>query len=156
MTESIAPVLGRIASGLFVLTIRHGDVDSGMLASWVMQAGFEPPTVSVAVRRDRYIADWLSAGSPFVLHILPTSDKKLLKHFSRGFEPGDPALEGLEFARSAHGVAVLKGTVGHLECTAVGHADSGDHRVFLAHVNDGKLDGEDSPAVHLRKNGLRY
>src|ERR1700723_3031812 len=92
MTDSIADILGRIPSGLFVLTTRHGEQDSGMLASWVMQAGFEPPMVSVAVRSDRHIAEWLTAGSPFVLHVLPTGQKTLLKHFGRGFEPGEPVL----------------------------------------------------------------
>ncbi len=114
MSEAIAQVLGRIPSGLFVLTVRHEERDGGMLASWVMQAGFEPPMVSVAVRSDRHLAAWLTAGSPFALHILPTGDKSLLKHFSRGFEPDEPVLEGLDFERGPHGVAVLKGTVGHM------------------------------------------
>src|SRR5580704_16728861 len=140
MTEAIADVLGRIPSGLFVLTVRHGDQDGGMLASWVMQAGFEPPMVSVAVRSDRHIADWLTAGSSFVLHILPTGQKSLLKHFGRGFKPGESVLDGLEFERGSRGIAVLKGTLGHLECTPVSHADSGDHRIFLAEVVDGSLD----------------
>ena len=156
MTDSIAEVLGRIPSGLFVLTVRHGEHDSGMLASWVMQAGFEPPMVSVAVRSDRHIAEWLTAGSPFVLHILPTGQKSLLKHFGRGFEPGEPTLDGLEFERGPRGVAVLKGTIGHMLCTTVSHADSGDHRIFLAEVVGGSLDLHESPSVHIRKNGLRY
>ena len=156
MSEAIAEVLGRIPSGLFVLTVRHNGADSGMLASWVMQAGFEPPMVSVAVRSDRHIAEWLSSGSPFVLHILPTGHKDLLKHFGRGFEPGEPAIEGLAFDRGPSGVAVLKGTVGHLECKAVAHADSGDHRIFLAQVSGGSMDLHEPPSVHLRKNGLRY
>ena len=156
MTEAIAEVLGRIPSGLFVLTVRHGEQDGGMLASWVMQAGFEPPMVSVAVRSDRHIADWLTAGSPFVLHVLPTGDKSLLKHFGQGFEPGEPVLDGLEFERGSQGVAVLKGTVGHLECKPAGHADSGDHRIFLAQVIGGSPDLHEPPSVHIRKNGLRY
>ena len=156
MTDSIAQILGRIPSGLFVLTVRHGGQDGGMLASWVMQAGFEPPMVSVAVRSDRHIAAWLTAGSPFVLHVLPMGDKSLLKHFSRGFEPGDAVLAGLDFERGPDDVAVLKGTVGHLKCTAVGHADSGDHRIFLAQVFGGGLDLHEPPSVHIRKNGLRY
>ena len=42
ISTEIAPVLGRIPSGIFILTIRHADQETGMLASWVMQAGFEP------------------------------------------------------------------------------------------------------------------
>ena len=52
-----------------------------MLASWVMQAGFEPPMVSVAVKQGRYVCDWLTEGQPFVLNLVGEGQKKLLKHF---------------------------------------------------------------------------
>ena len=55
MDESIAPVLGRVASGIYILTIRNQDQETGMLASWVLQAGFEPPMVTVAVKKGRYV-----------------------------------------------------------------------------------------------------
>jgi flavin reductase (DIM6/NTAB) family NADH-FMN oxidoreductase RutF len=157
MSESmIAQVLGRIPSGLFVVTVRRGDDETGMLASWVMQAGFEPPMVSVAVRRERYLADWLTGGSPFVVNVLADGHKDLLKHFGRGFEPHEPAFDGLEVSRCPRGVVVLSGTLGHLECTPTAHCDSGDHRIFLGQVIAAKLRSDSGPAVHVRKNGLKY
>ena len=35
--DSALAALGRIPSGLFVLTLRHGGRETGMLASWVQQ-----------------------------------------------------------------------------------------------------------------------
>jgi flavin reductase (DIM6/NTAB) family NADH-FMN oxidoreductase RutF len=154
--SSMAQVLGRIPSGLFVLTTKRGKHETGMLASWVMQAGFEPPMVSVAVQQSRFVADWLSHGSPFVLNILSEKEKSLLRHFGRGFEPDQPAFDGLDIERCSRGVAVLLGTVGHLECVPVGRVDSGDHRVFVAEVVGGRLAASESPVVHIRKSGLRY
>ncbi len=127
-----------------------------MLASWVMQAGFEPPMVSVAVKRGRYVEEWLSGGSPFVLNALGENHKSLLGHFGRGFEPGEEAFQGLNVVRTAGGVPALADTLGYLECRPQGHVDSGDHRVFLAEVTAGTLAQEGSPYVHLRKNGLKY
>jgi flavin reductase (DIM6/NTAB) family NADH-FMN oxidoreductase RutF len=49
----IATALGRIPSGLFVVTWCDGGSDRCMLASWVMQAGFAPPQVSVAIGESR-------------------------------------------------------------------------------------------------------
>src|SRR5881396_183780 len=94
-------ILGRIPSGVYVLTVRSGEQETGMLASWVMQAGFEPPTVSVAVKKGRYVADWLHAGRPFVLNVVPHGQAKTLQHFGRGFAPGEPAFEGIEFTRTS-------------------------------------------------------
>jgi flavin reductase (DIM6/NTAB) family NADH-FMN oxidoreductase RutF len=91
-----------------------------------------------------------------VLHCLKADDKTLLKHFARGFEPGGPMLEGLPHRRSAQGVAIVAGSLGHLELTPKGHVDSGDHRIFLAEVTGGSLEADEPPAVHIRKNGLNY
>ena len=151
------PVIGHIPSGIFILTVGTGTRATGMLASWVMQAGFEPPTISVAVKLGRYVCDWLTEGQPFVLNLVAEGQKSLLKHFGQGFEPGTPAFDGLEIAHCARGVPILKESLGHIECEPSAHADSGDHRVFLAKVVRGRLSEADhKPMVHIRKTGAHY
>jgi len=155
--KSFDPVLGRVPSGIFVLTIGTGPRATGMLSSWAMQAGFEPPMVSVAVKQGRYVCDRLTEGQPFVLNVLGETQAKLKKHFARGFEPGTPAFEGLEITHCARGVPILKEALGHMECEPVRHVDSGDHRIFLANVVRGKLNRSDErPMVHIRKSGANY
>jgi flavin reductase (DIM6/NTAB) family NADH-FMN oxidoreductase RutF len=150
-------MLGQVPSGIFILTVGTGSRATGMLASWVMQAGFEPPMVSVAVKLGRYVCDWLTEGQPFVLNVVADGQKELLKHFGKGFEPNSPAFEGLEITHCARGVPILKNSLGHLECEPAGHVDSGDHRLFLAKVVRGKMiDGDAKPMVHIRTSGSRY
>ncbi len=149
-------MLGKIPSGLFIITARHGDRETGMLASWIMQAGFEPPMISLAVRKDRYLVDWLTTGATVVVNVLADGQKEMLRHFGKGFEPDEPAFDGIELARSPQGVPVLAHSAGHLECAIRRHVDSGDHRIFLAEVVGGHAAGDQPPAVHVRKNGLRY
>src|SRR5690242_8574910 len=122
-------ILGRVTSGLFILTARHKKEETGMLASWVMQAGFEPPMVTVAVRQDRDISRWLAAHQPFVLNILGADQKKLLTHFARGFAPGESPFKGLEVLRLTDDLPALADALGHLECHPKKHVDSGDHRI---------------------------
>src|SRR6187399_3355512 len=105
--HSFDPAIGHIPSGIFILSVGTGARATGMLASWVMQAAFEPPMVSVAVKLGRYVCDWLSAGEPFVLNVVGESQKQFLKHFGKGFEPGVPAFEGLEITHCARGVPIL-------------------------------------------------
>ncbi len=156
-TKSFDRVLGQVPSGIFILSVGTGPRATGMLASWVMQAGFEPPMVSVAVKLGRYVCDWLTEGQPFVLNLVREGQKELLRHFYKGFEPGEPAFEGLEILHCARGVPILKDSLGHLECEPAGHADSGDHRVFLAKVVRGKMiEADAKPMVHMRNSGARY
>jgi flavin reductase (DIM6/NTAB) family NADH-FMN oxidoreductase RutF len=151
------PVLGRVPSGIYILTVGTGARATGMLASWVMQAGFEPPMVSVAVKQGRYVCDWLSERHPFVLNVVGDGQKEFLKHFAKGFEPGKPAFEGLKIAHCARGVPILCDALGHLECEPTGHVDSGDHRIFLARVCRGRLANPDAePMVHVRNSGSKY
>ncbi len=148
--------LGKVSSGIYVLTVGSGDRATGMLASWVMQAGFEPPSVSVAVKSGRYVCDWLTNGEPFVLNIVAEKQFDFLKHFGKGFEPGEAAFEGLAIRHCPRGVPILEDCLGHLECESTSHADSGDHRIFVARVVRGGTDGEAAPMVHIRKSGSNY
>ncbi|MGI9456665.1 MAG: flavin reductase family protein [Aeoliella sp.] len=150
------PVLGRVPSGIYILTAGTGARSTGMLASWVMQAGFEPPMLSVAVKQERYVAAWLTEGQPFVLNLVGEGQGPFLKHFGKGFEPGEPAFEGVETNLCPTGVPLLTAALGHLECEPAGHVDSGDHRVFLARVVRGRLASDAAPMVHVRKSGSRY
>ncbi|MGD9634409.1 MAG: flavin reductase family protein [Pirellulales bacterium] len=155
--KAFDPVLGRVPSGIFILTVGVGERATGMLSSWVMQAGFEPPMVSVGVKRGRYVCDWLSDGQPFVLNLVGESQHHFLKHFGKGFEPGVAAFEGLAIQHCPRGVPILSDALGHLECEPVRHVDSGDHRVFLANVVRGKLhDADAKPMIHVRKSGSGY
>jgi flavin reductase (DIM6/NTAB) family NADH-FMN oxidoreductase RutF len=155
--KSFDPVLGRVPSGIYVLTIGTGPRATGMLASWVMQAGFEPPMVSVAVKLGRYVCDWLTAGQPFVLNVIGDQQTEFLKHFGKGFEPGAPAFEGLAISHCARGVPILSAAMGYLECEPTDHVDSGDHRIFLAKVVRGKFAKSDmQPMVHIRKSAANY
>lgn len=154
--ESAMRVLGRIPSGIFILTASGDGQMTGMLASWVQQAGFDPPMVTVAVRNDRYVCQWLTDRGPFVLNFLGAEDNRLMKHFAQGFEPGEPAFDGLATQPSTNGAVVLKDAICHLECKPVRFMDSGEHRIFLAEVVGGGAESDGSPKVHIRRTGAHY
>ncbi len=156
-TSEIGLALGRIPSGLFILTVGNGEQATGMLASWVQQAGFDPPMMTVAVRQDRYVADWIAKTGRFTLNQVSVGNKGLLKHFGRGFGPEEEAFKGLT-VRFAHPEApILEDAMAYLVVEVSGSIDSGDHRIFLGKVIEGgRIDHEAEPMVHLRKSGLHY
>lgn len=154
--ESLAAALGRVPSGIFVLAAGQGERETAMLASWVQQCSFDPPQVSVAVRRDRNIHDLLADGAAFTLSIVPIHATEFLKHFGKGFEPGQPAFDGFAVERTAAGVTVLMDAVAHLDCRVAGRCDAGDHELLIARVVGGRVHSDGKPMVHVRKSGLRY
>lgn len=158
--EAIGPVLGRTPSGVFILTASDGAGQStGMLASWVQQASFDPPTVTVAVNAKRYLNDWLKSSPQIALNLVGESQSVFLKHFGRGFEPNQPAFEGLETSEAANGAVVLNDAIGYLAGEVTSQVVVGDHIVYVIAITEAgsgaELDAE-KPMVHIRKNGFKY
>ena len=152
----IAEGLGRIVSGLFVLTTGEGEQATGMLASFVQQAGFEPPTVTVAVHKSRPIVELMRSHQKFCLSVLHDESIGLLAHFARGFDPGQPAFHGVSTTEAANGVPYLSDAHAHIACEVIGEADWTDHVVFAGRVIDGARADDDQPLTHVRKDGLNY
>jgi flavin reductase (DIM6/NTAB) family NADH-FMN oxidoreductase RutF len=155
--QGLATTLGRVPSGLYILTARHGERETGMLASWVQQCSFDPPQVTVAVRQGREVLAWLTDGSPFTLNLLAEGQSNLISHFGKGFTLDQPAFTGLNVERIDGKPPVLLDTLGHLECRVVTRLLCGDHEVMVGVVVAGRLhQPEGKPWVHVRKSGLRY
>jgi flavin reductase (DIM6/NTAB) family NADH-FMN oxidoreductase RutF len=154
--RQLAAALGRIPSGLFVLTCARDGVETGMLASWVQQCSFEPPQLSLAIRPEREIVSLLVEGAAFVLNILEAAQTDMIVHFGRGFTLTQDAFAGLEVQRDSGKPPVLADALAYLECEVVGRVPAGDHHLILGRVLAGALLDEGQPMVHVRKNGMHY
>src|SRR5262249_7112354 len=148
--------VGRIPSGAFVLTVRRGEAETGMLVSWVQQCAFDPPHVSIALKHTRPIIGWLTPGTPFILNILDREQKEILGHFGRGFALDEAAFSGLAVERNGDGAPVLREAHAYLECVVASRVSVADHELFLAEVMGGSVLHEGHPMIHVRKSGAHY
>lgn len=158
MDESprLARGLGRIVSGLFVVTSGKAERATGMLTSFVQQAGFEPPVVTVAIKKGRQLLEVVRECGVFCVSVLHDGSIHLLGHFARGFEPGQDAFRGIEVNIACNGVPYPADAHAFLACRVLGEADWSDHVVVCGEVLDGDRRDDDPPLTHVRKNGLNY
>lgn len=155
-TAEFAPALGRIPSGIFIVTYRGPATEAALLASWVQQCSFDPPMVTLAVRKGREFAELLSEGASFAVNILAEGQKELLGHFGKGL-PLDQLPRAEERVARPEGVsAVLREAVGVLHCQVAGRHEAGDHLIILGRIIGGSLHDESKPMVHVRKSGMNY
>ena len=152
----LAAALGQVPSGLFILTYGPGALGAGMLASFVQQAGFAPPVVTVAVQQDRDAVAMIREKGAFCLNVLAEGEKRLMGRFARGFEPLEHPFGGIEIGVARNGAPYIADAHAHLVCKVVGEAQWSDHVVFAGEVLDGGLRGGGEPMVHVRKTGLSY
>lgn len=157
MDRDVAAALGRIPSGLFIVTAHAAQSDTAMLASWVQQCSFEPPMVSLAIKQGRPMYDVLMAGAVFAVNVVPESNRKLVSHFGKAGGPGDAPFEGVSVERPLDGGVVLTDALAHMQCEVVSRADAGDHEIVMARVKSAKVHTEgERPAVHVRNTGSHY
>jgi flavin reductase (DIM6/NTAB) family NADH-FMN oxidoreductase RutF len=151
--EDIGAAIGRIPSGVFIVTAKQGDQKVGMMASWVMQAGFEPPCVSVAVHPDRELYKIIEETGRFSINVISNANMDLMKTFSK-YSPNQ--FDEVEFEETDCGVT-LPAAVAVLECKVKDKMTVTDHHVYVAEVLNGNYMNRDlEPMVHLRKSGFNY
>ena len=151
--------LGRLSGGLYVVTARQQERASAMVASWVSQASFAPPGITVAVAKDRAIETLMQVGDRFVLNILREDNhQSLLRHFLKRFPPGADRFAGVNTLDGvAEGGPVLGDALAYLGCRVQQRMEGPDHWIIYAEVEQGNVaDTEASTAVHHRKVGNHY
>ena len=160
MTAELSPeawaALGRVPSGLFILTARNGAEETGMLASWVQQCSFDPPRIVAAFSKDRWVLPWLVPGAALAVNVLAEGQKNLMGHFGKGFGPGEPAFNGLDVIRQDDAAPVLAEAHAWLDCRVAATFDAGDHLLVTATVVNGAVRSDARPATHVRKSGKHY
>ncbi len=155
--------LGRLSGGLYVVTASQGEGDaqrrSAMVASWVSQASFSPPGLTVAVAKDRAIETLMQVGDRFVLNVLRDDNHQaLMRHFLKRFRPGADRFEGVSILEGvADGGPVLGDALAYLGCRVEQRMEGPDHWIIYAVVEQGNVaDTEAITAVHHRKVGNHY
>jgi 3-hydroxy-9,10-secoandrosta-1,3,5(10)-triene-9,17-dione monooxygenase reductase component len=155
--QALGRALGRIPSGVFILTTRHNEQRSAMMASWVQQAAFDPPAVSIALAKGRPIAQLIAAGGRCALSILPAGDTSLMKRYARGAEPGADPFAGVAIIDTPAGQPALADALAYLDCRVITKADfGGDHDLLIAEVEHGQLLRDGQAFTHQRGNGFHY
>jgi flavin reductase (DIM6/NTAB) family NADH-FMN oxidoreductase RutF len=152
----LARALGRIPTGLYIVSSVDGAEPVGFVGSFVMQVGLEPPTVCVAVGKARGPLEAMRAHGRFGVSVLDAESHWVMRNFFRKPAEGGSSFDGLELVEAPGGTPVLGAALAWVECRITGEYETGDHVVLFGEVEDGSQTREGDPSVHLRKDGLGY
>ena len=157
LKATVGKALGRVPSGVYILTALHDGAPAAMMVSWVQQAAFDPPAVSVAVHKDRPIRHMIGASGRLALAVVGEGDTSLMKKYARGIPPGHDPFDGVEILRTPAGLPVPAAALAWLECGVLDALDFGaDHDLVVARVTAGALLREGASFTHLRGSGFHY
>jgi flavin reductase (DIM6/NTAB) family NADH-FMN oxidoreductase RutF len=160
--EPVLPLLravGKIPSGIFVLTTGHGPDVAAMLVSFVQQLSREPLCIGVALHQARKIAPIIEKSRGFTLNICQAGDKTLMRKYARQAQTGEEAFADVRTRRLENGAIIMLDACAYIWCDYQKRVEFGaDHDLFIGTATLGDLLGEDNarPVVHIRHDGSNY
>ena len=163
LDSNLDKALGRLSGGLYVVTASEGSGStfrqSAMVASWVSQASFSPPGITVAVAKDRAIESFMQVNKTFVVNILREDNfQKMFRHFLKRFAPGADRFADVDIIKDlAKGGPILSDALAFLDCKVISRLETPDHWIIYGVVENGNVsDLSCKTAVHHRKVANHY
>lgn len=129
----------KIAAGVTVLTVVHGDRAHGSTASAVTAASSDPLLICVCLRDGSTFAGLAAQADRFVVNVLSGRQAAVADWFA---DPGRPSGYG-QFAvvdwtlEPAFSAPLLGGAIAWLDCQLTRSYPAGDHSILLAEVRGG-------------------
>ena len=151
----VGPALGKITSGLYIATSHVDGAAVGMLASFIEQAAFEPPTITISMQPGRLVHEAVEATRLIGINILSEDNGELMKPFAQ--KTNNEPFADLSLLPNKHRLPQLTDALAFLACKVTGKLPAGDHVVYTAEVLDGVLQNPDArPMVRIRRDGFGY
>ncbi|MCQ2467318.1 MAG: flavin reductase [Clostridia bacterium] len=128
-----------LSYGLFVLTTRIGDKDTGCIVNTAIQAASEPNQISVSVNKANLTCDMINYAKKFNVSVISRDASfELFKRF--GFQSGrdvDKFKDFTSYKRSDNGIAyITEGTNAYFSVVVEKAIDLGSHIMFIGTVED--------------------
>ena len=140
--------------GVYILSsVNEGEYCVSTI-TWASQASFEPPMISVCIKRNSASYEIVKKRGEFILHLLGDNQKELAATFFKPTIFENEKLNGQEFSLE-NNLPLLKDIPAYIQCKVIEILENGDHPLFLAEVVDAKINNDSNP-LELRKTGWTY
>jgi len=149
-TESFRQVLGSFATGVTIVTLKNNDGVHGLTVNAFTSVSLEPPMILICIQKDGDSRTCMAGTDAFVVNILSADQKVLAQRFADSDLDSHERFENLSYRPSQGSIPILDDSLGYLECHIVNQFEGGDHTIFLAQVENAKINKHKSPLVFYR------
>jgi 3-hydroxy-9,10-secoandrosta-1,3,5(10)-triene-9,17-dione monooxygenase reductase component len=138
--------LGHFATGVTVITARHGEELIGLTANSFSSLSLEPPLILVCIDKKSSSLRALTKGQPFAVNILQQDQEKECWDFAKKADKFADATYSL----SNDNVPLLHGNLATIECTVHELFEGGDHYIVTGLVKNVEYDQQKTPLLFFR------
>jgi flavin reductase (DIM6/NTAB) family NADH-FMN oxidoreductase RutF len=126
--------VGRLATGVTIVTSRLGGLDHAMTANALASVSLEPLLVLVCVEREARFHDAIVESGLWGVSILPSTARATADWLATRGRPLHGQLDRIPIHRGQTGVALLDASLSTLECETVEAYAGGDHTIVVGQV----------------------
>ncbi len=130
-------VMGRLATGVTIVTTRAGDDVHGTTMSAVCSVSLQPQLVLVCVDHESDIHALIRESGVFAINVLHEGQADLAIELSHKGTPEQQAahrLENLPHRNGETGAPLLEDSLAHVECRVENTVEAGDHTIYVGTV----------------------
>jgi flavin reductase (DIM6/NTAB) family NADH-FMN oxidoreductase RutF len=129
-------ILGRFATGVTVVTVRHGDTQHGMTANAFSSVSLDPPLILVSVGKRADTHGIMMESDVFCVNILAEHHRDWSDWWSGKAPKDQDQFANVPYSAKATGCPVLDECLGYLDCKVWARYDGGDHTLFIGEVQE--------------------
>lgn len=148
--DGFRAVLGRLASGVCVVTMHAEGQDHGFTATSVTSLSLMPMLVLVCVAHHQRGRALLEGAGHFAVNLLDASQTELAVRFASG--AAEERFRGVEVSRGVTGAPILGGGLGYLDCSIQQTLPGGDHAIVIGEVQSGAVVGAADPLLYFNRS----
>ena len=123
------------ATGVTVVTARHGDRIHGMTVSDFAGVSLSPPLVLVCAEKTSVTHEVIAAGRCFAVNVLADDQAELSNRFASKKHEYE-RFEGVRVRTGTTGAPLLLGVVASFDCSLVATHEAGDHDIYVGRVEE--------------------
>lgn len=146
----ISQGLRLIANGVFIVAAAADGKAHGFTATWVCQASFRNPLLTVAIDKGHDTYQLIQRTGRAVVNVLGPDQKAVAEFFGqRRDEPQSPYFR----VQDGQELPVLRECLATIDCQVIGSLDARDHEVLLLEATDAQVYREGEPLVYWSGKG---
>lgn len=127
--------IGRLATGVSVVTTQVGDIDYAMTINSLTSVSLEPVLMLISVEREARFYEAVVESGKWAISILGAQDRAAATWLATRGRPIHGQLDQIPHHRGeATGLALIDDALAEFECETVSTTEAGDHVIFVGRV----------------------
>ena len=130
--QELRRVMGHFATGVTVVTTRDGEgTPFGLTANAFTSLSLDPPLVLVCVDKSVQCYGCFEESKVFAVNILSEDQEAISRRFAtKGIEK----FTGIKWRKGKSGLALIEGSIAHIECRIAQRYEGGDHTIYVGEI----------------------